>query len=57
MPESREYPLLTVNRTSDGVVTVMLDDPERRNAMTGPMTESWQRVMAEIAADEDARCR
>lgn len=56
MPESREYPLLAVNRTSDGVVTVMLDDPERRNAMTAPMTESWRRIMGEVAADDTVRC-
>ena len=56
MPQSREYPLLAVNRTSDGVVTITLDDPGRRNAMTGPMTESWQRVMAELAVDPEARC-
>lgn len=56
MPESRDYPLLSVNRTSDGVVTVSLDDPERRNAMTGPMTESWVALMAELAADPDLRC-
>ncbi|OLE20840.1 MAG: enoyl-CoA hydratase [Catenulispora sp. 13_1_20CM_3_70_7] len=56
MPESREYPLLAVNRTSDGVVTVTLDDPDRRNAMTAPMTESWGRLMRDVAADSEARC-
>jgi enoyl-CoA hydratase len=56
MAESRDYPLLSMNRTSDGVVTVMLDDSERRNAMTGPMTESWRALMADLAADADVRC-
>lgn len=50
-----EYPLLSVTRTSDGVLTVMLDDPDRRNAMTGPMTESWTRLMRDLAADKDLR--
>lgn len=56
MPESREYPLLAVRRTSDGVLTVTLDDPERRNAMTAPMSASWDRLMREIAQDEEVRC-
>ena len=56
MSESREYPLLVVNRTSDGVLTITLDDPDRRNAMTAVMTESWDRLMRDIAADEDVRC-
>jgi enoyl-CoA hydratase len=55
MAESTQYPLLSVNRTSDGVVTVMLDDPDRRNAMTGPMTEGWVRLMRDLAEDEDLR--
>lgn len=56
MTESPAYPLLSVTRSSDGVVTVTLDDPDRRNAMTGPMTESWQRLMADLKADTDVRC-
>ena len=56
MSESPEYPLLSVNRTSDGVVTVMLDDPDRRNAMTGPMTESWVALMRDLASDSSVRC-
>jgi enoyl-CoA hydratase len=56
MPESRAYPLLDVGRSSDGVVTVTLDDPDRRNAMTGPMTESWQRLMGDLGDDKDVRC-
>jgi len=55
MAESSEYPRLSVNRTSDGVLTVMLDDPDRRNAMSGPMTDSWVRLMRALAADKDLR--
>ena len=55
MAESSEYPMLSVNRTSDGVLTVMLDDPDRRNAMSGPMTDSWVRLMRALAADKDLR--
>ncbi|GAA2051268.1 enoyl-CoA hydratase-related protein [Catenulispora yoronensis] len=36
-------------------MTVRLDDPERRNAMTATMTESWGRLMAELASDRDLR--
>jgi enoyl-CoA hydratase/carnithine racemase len=56
MPESSAHPLLSVDRSDDGVVTVTLDDPDRRNAMTGPMTDSWQRLMAELKDDADVRC-
>jgi enoyl-CoA hydratase len=56
MAESSQYPLLSVNRMSDGVVTVRLDDPDRRNAMTGPMTESWLALMTDLKADAGVRC-
>ncbi|MGH8968723.1 MAG: enoyl-CoA hydratase/isomerase family protein, partial [Actinomycetes bacterium] len=39
----------------DGVVVVTLDLPDRRNAMSGQMTESWGRVMAALRSDRRVR--
>lgn len=47
---------LTVERPSDGVVLVTLTNPERRNAMSGPMSASWRRLTAALAADRTVRC-
>ena len=47
---------LQVHRRADGVVVVVLDYPERRNAMSTPMTDSWGRLMASLRADRDVRC-
>jgi enoyl-CoA hydratase/carnithine racemase len=50
-----EFPHLRVERR-DGVAVVTLDLPERRNAMSGPMTESWGRLMATLREDPSVRC-
>lgn len=49
------YTDLTVQRREDGVVVVHLDNPDRRNAMSEAMTESWTRLMAELRSDQEAR--
>jgi enoyl-CoA hydratase/carnithine racemase len=46
MPDSH----LKVDRPRDGVVLLTLDNPDQRNAMTGPMTDAWRRTTAELAA-------
>ncbi len=47
---------LRLDRPSDGVVLLTLDNPAQRNAMSGPMTEAWQQTMADLRADDDVRC-
>jgi enoyl-CoA hydratase len=39
----------------EGAVLVTLDLPDRRNAMSEPMTDSWQRVMAALRREADLR--
>jgi enoyl-CoA hydratase/carnithine racemase len=46
---------LRVERREGGVVLVTLDLPDRRNAMSVGMTESWGRVMAALQADRTVR--
>jgi enoyl-CoA hydratase/carnithine racemase len=46
---------LRVETTGDGVVTVTLDNPTRRNAMSAPMTASWGALMAELRGDRSVR--
>jgi enoyl-CoA hydratase len=49
------YQHLSVERRPTGVAVVTLDWPERRNAMSGPMTESWVRLMAMLRQDRSLR--
>ncbi len=51
MPETH----LSVDRPSAGVVVATLDNPDQRNAMTGPMTQAWDELMTELADDRDLR--
>ena len=46
---------LRVDRPSDGVVLLTLDNPAQRNAMSAPLTEAWTATMADLAADRDVR--
>jgi enoyl-CoA hydratase/carnithine racemase len=46
---------LRVERPSDGVVRLVLDNPDQRNAMTDPMTASWVHAIEELAADRTVR--
>jgi len=50
------YEHLRVDSRDDGVVVVTLANPERRNAMSAPMTESWQRLMGRLRYDRTVRC-
>jgi enoyl-CoA hydratase len=46
---------LRVERPSDGVVLLTLDQPDQRNAMSAAMTASWVQAMTDLAADRDVR--
>ena len=46
---------LRVERPSEGVVVLTLDDPDRRNAMSKEMTHSWGATIDELAADGSVR--
>ncbi|MGQ0842943.1 MAG: enoyl-CoA hydratase/isomerase family protein [Sporichthyaceae bacterium] len=47
---------LSCTRDDAGVVTLRLDYPARRNAMSAPMTESWVRAIDALRTDRDVRC-
>jgi enoyl-CoA hydratase/carnithine racemase len=47
---------LRLSRPSDGVALLTLDNPEQRNAMSGPMTEAWVQTVAELKRDRSVRC-
>jgi enoyl-CoA hydratase/carnithine racemase len=44
-----------VDRHDNGVVTLTLNRPDRRNSMTEGMTEQWRQTMADLAGDRSAR--
>jgi enoyl-CoA hydratase/carnithine racemase len=46
---------LSVTRPSPGVVLATLDHPDRRNAMSAPMTQAWTELMADLTADRTLR--
>lgn len=46
---------LRLERPSEGVVLLTLDNPDMRNAMSDEMTESWVAAIDEIAADPSVR--
>jgi enoyl-CoA hydratase len=46
---------LRVERGDDGVVVLTLALPERRNAMTGELTEAWTDTMAALKGDRSVR--
>ena len=46
---------LRVERPSDGVVQLTFALPERRNAMTTPLTAAWSEAVSAIAADRSVR--
>ncbi len=46
---------LRVERPSDGVVRLVLDNPDQRNAMSDEMTASWVAAIDELAADRTVR--
>jgi enoyl-CoA hydratase len=51
--DSREH--LQVERAGNGVVTIRLDNPEHRNAMSAAMTASWAALMTELRHDRSVR--
>ena len=46
---------LRLERPSPGVVRLVLDNPDQRNAMSDGMTASWIRAIDELAVDPDVR--
>lgn len=50
-----ELPHLRLERPSDGVALLTLDNPQLRNAMSDEMTASWSAAVAELAADRSVR--
>jgi enoyl-CoA hydratase/carnithine racemase len=42
---------LRVERPSQGVALLVLDNPDQRNAMSDAMTEAWSAAVAELAGD------
>jgi enoyl-CoA hydratase len=47
---------LRLERPADGVALLTLDLPDRRNAMSAEMTDSWARAIDALAADASLRC-
>lgn len=50
-----ETPHLRIDRPSDGVVLLTLDNPGQRNAMSDEMTSSWVAAVDELAGDRAVR--
>jgi len=48
-------PHLRLDRPSDGVAVLTLDNPDQRNAMSDEMTASWVAAVDELAADRSLR--
>ncbi|RNL61033.1 enoyl-CoA hydratase/isomerase family protein [Nocardioides marmoriginsengisoli] len=57
MSTDSEAPLidLRLERPSAGVVRLVLDNPDQRNAMSDGMTASWVRAVDRLAADREVR--
>src|SRR6478672_8553716 len=50
-----DLPHLRLERPSDGVVLLTLDNPDMRNAMSDEMTSSWVAAIDQVAADPTVR--
>lgn len=50
-----DYPHLRLERPSEGVALLVLDNPDQRNAMSDQMTDSWVAAVDELAADRSVR--
>src|SRR5262245_48314536 len=50
------YRQLRVERRDRGVVLATLDNPDRRNSMSGEMTRSWAELMTTVSDDASVRC-
>jgi enoyl-CoA hydratase len=55
MTDSSRQRHLQLERTDHGVAVLTLDNPDRRNAMSDEMTESWLAAIDELAADRELR--
>ena len=55
MSESGHPAHLRLERPADGVVRLVLDNPDQRNAMSDAMTASWVAAVDELADDRDVR--
>ena len=47
---------LRVDRPSEGVVLITLDNPHQRNAMSDQMTASWAQAIESLQGDPTVRC-
>ena len=45
-----------IEEMSDGVVTLTMNQPEARNAVTGPMMSKLREALPRLAADKSVRC-
>jgi len=50
-----EFADLRLERPSEGVVVLTLDNPDMRNAMSDEMTESWVRAVDQLSSDRTVR--
>ncbi|MEI5674814.1 MULTISPECIES: enoyl-CoA hydratase/isomerase family protein [unclassified Nocardioides] len=50
-----DLPHLRLDRPSEGVALLTLDNPDQRNAMSAEMTSSWVAAIDELAADRSLR--
>ena len=53
--DSLDLTHLRLERPSEGVVRLVLDNPGQRNAMSAPMTDSWTRAVEAVRADPTVR--
>ena len=49
------YPQLRLERPSEGVAVLVLDNPDQRNMMSEELTSSWVRAVDDLAADRSVR--
>lgn len=52
---TERLPHLRIERHDDGVVELVLDNPEQRNAMSGEMTASWGTAVESLVGDRSVR--
>ena len=55
MSESAAFTDLRLERPSEGVVRLVLDNPAQRNAMSEAMTASWVQAVEQVGADPTVR--
>ncbi len=54
-PRSVSPDHLRVERPADGVVRLVLDNPDQRNAMSAPMTQAWVDAVTALEGDPSVR--